>query len=119
MKRNMDLIRLLLMRSEGDEHANPECEKFGAEEKAYHVQLLIDAGLVEGIVRKGPKGDFTGAVVFRLTWAGHDFVESMRDDTLWKKAKDEVLKPGASWTFEILKEWAKCELRQRLGLPSP
>lgn len=118
MKRNMDLVRLLLLRSEGDEEAGAACEKFTIEERAYHVQLLIDADLVEGIVRRGAKGEFTGASVFRLTWAGHDFLQSMRDDTLWKKAKEEVLKPGASWTFDILKEWAKHELKQRLGLPN-
>ena len=117
MKRNMDLVRLLLMRSEGDENAAAACEKFGVDERAYHVQLLIDAGLVEGIVRPNQKGEFTGAVVSRLTWAGHDFLQSIRDDTLWKKAKQQVLKPGASWTFDILKEWAKHELKQRLGLP--
>jgi hypothetical protein len=41
----------------------------------------------------------------------------MRDDTIWKKAKEQVLKPGASWSFEILKEWAKHELKQKFGLP--
>src|ERR1700733_4620032 len=109
MKRNMDLIRLLLMRSEGDAFAKDECEKFTVEERAYHVQLLIDAGMVEGLVRKGPKGEINGAIVSRLTWSGHDFLQSVRDDTVWKKAKEHVLKPGASWTFDILKEWAKCE----------
>jgi hypothetical protein len=41
----------------------------------------------------------------------------MRDDTVWKKAKEHVLKPGASWTFDILKEWLKAEAKSRLGLP--
>jgi hypothetical protein len=117
MKRNMDLVRLLLMHYEGDKDASTACANFSVEERAYHVQLLIDVGLVEGIVRKGAKGEIIDAVVFRLTWAGHDFLESMRDDTIWRKAKEQVLKPGVSWTFEILKEWAKNELRQRLGLP--
>ena len=117
MKRNMDLIRLFLMQSESDQDAAAACETFSVEERAYHVQLLVDAGLVEAIVRRGPKGEFTGAIVSRLTWARHEFLQSMRDDTLWKKAKAQVLKPGASWTFDILKEWVKHELRQRLGLP--
>lgn len=113
----MDLVRLLLLRSEGDKDAEHDCEKFSVQERAYHVQLLIDAGLVEGTARRDAKGDFTGAVVSRLTWAGHDFLQSIRDDTLWKKAREHVLKPGASWTFDILKEWARHELRQRLSLP--
>src|SRR6188768_2402520 len=100
MKRNMDLIRLLLMRSEGDAEAENAVEQFSVEERAYHVQLLIDAGLVEGIVRRGPNGEFTGAAVSRLTWAGHDFLQSIRDNTLWNKAKKQVLQSGSSWTFD-------------------
>jgi len=41
----------------------------------------------------------------------------MRDDTLWKQAKEHVLIPGASWTFEILKDWAKYEIKTKLGIP--
>lgn len=113
----MELVRLLLMRSEGEEDAATACEKYTVEERAYHVQLLIDAGLVEGTAVRGPQGAFIGAVVSRLTWAGHDFLQSVRDDSVWQKAKENVLKPGASWTFDILKEWAKHELKQKLGLP--
>ena len=113
----MDLIRLLLLRSEGDEPAREACEKFSVIELSYHVQLLLDAGLVEGQAIRGPEGEFIGAIVSRLTWAGHEFVQTMHDDTLWKKAKEHVLKPGASWSFEILKEWAKHELKVKLGLP--
>lgn len=117
MKRNMELVRLLLMRSEGDAEAEKATEQFSVEERAYHVQLLIDAGLVEGFVRRGPKAEFTGAAVSRLTWAGHDFLQSIRDDSLWNKAKKQVLQSGSSWTFDILKEWAKHEVKQKLGLP--
>lgn len=117
MKRNMDLIRLLLMRSEGDEAAQEACEKYSFEERGYHVQLMLDAGLVEGETIRGADGEFAGAAVSRLTWAGHDFLETMRDDTLWRKAKEHVLKPGASWSFDILKEWAKHEIKEKLGIP--
>lgn len=116
MKRNMDLIRLLLLRSEGDQDAAAECTKFTVEELGYHVQLLIDAGLVEGMVARDSNGAIIGAVVSRLTWSGHEFVQTMRDNTLWKKAKEHFLKPGVSWSFDLLKEWAKHELKQKLGL---
>jgi hypothetical protein len=117
MKRNMDLIRLLLMRSEGDESARDACGKYTGEELGYHVQLMLDVGLVEGEAFSRADGEFNGAVVTRLTWAGHDFLETVRDDSLWKKAKENVLKPGASWSFDILKEWAKHEIKMKLGIP--
>jgi len=118
MKRNMDLIRFLLLRSEGDESAKAECEKFTVEERAYHVQLLIDASFVEGFVRRDPRGGFTGAIISRITWNGYEFLQSVQNDKLWNKAKTHVLKAGASWTFDILKEWLKLELKKKIGLPA-
>ena len=56
-----------------------------------------------------------------LTWAGHDFLDAMRDDTIWKKAKEKVLAPtgkeivGAS--FAVLLGWLRYEAAQKLGIP--
>jgi hypothetical protein len=117
MKRDMDLVRLLLQRSENDAEAEAACKQYAENVRAYHVQLLIDAGLVQGVTMTGGDGTITRAIVFRLTWAGHEFLDAVREDTLWAKAKQYVIKPGASWTFDLLKEWAKHEVKQRLGLP--
>lgn len=81
-----------------------------------HVALLSEAGLLSVIDASSHDGGHY--IIQRLTWTGHEFLDSVRDDGLWKKAKEHVLKPGASWTFDILKEWAKHEVKQRLGLPS-
>jgi hypothetical protein len=54
--------------------------------------------------------------VFEITWAGHEFLQSIKDDTLWKKAKEDVLKPTASWTFAILAEWLKQEMKTKMGI---
>lgn len=54
----------------------------------------------------------------KMTWAGHDFLDSMRDDTIWKKAQEKVLKPIGGVAFDVLKEWLKAEMRSKLGLPS-
>jgi hypothetical protein len=117
MKRDMELIRTLLLRSEDDKEAVKRAESYSVEERAYHVQLMVDAGLVEAKVARNADGAPIGAVTTRLTWAGHDFLDAMRDDTVWKKAKEHVLKPGASWTFDLLKEWLKAQAKEKLGLP--
>ena len=93
-------------------------EHYSTEVRAYHVALMKDAGLIEGIVNSDADGNPVGYFVSRMTWAGHDFLDAARDDNLWKKAKEFVLKPGVSWSFELLKEWLKHEARQRLGLPA-
>jgi hypothetical protein len=116
MKRDMNLIRLLLLRSEGDQVAKEKCDKFPNEERAFHVQLMIDAGLVDGVVDINVNGKIVSAVVWRLTWDGYEFLESIRDESIWNKVKSKVIKPGASWTFTILKELIKCEIQKTIAM---
>ena len=78
---------------------------------------MKDAGLVDADIGTIAGGIPYEASIIRLTWAGHDFLDSTRDSKIWNKAKEQVLKSGASWTFDILKEWVKYELKQKLGLP--
>jgi hypothetical protein len=117
MKRDMDLVRLILLAIEGSQEAATKSKERTLEERAYHVALLLDAGFLVGKTTNDANGHPNGYVVTRMTWIGHEFLDALRDDTLWKKAKEYVLKPGASWTFEILKEWSKHEIKERLGLP--
>ncbi len=115
----MDLVRLILIDTEDappmEVHTGHHYDGYDASTTNEHIELLIEAGLIEGKVMRSSSRSI--AKVTRLTWAGHDFLQSMKDDTLWKKAKEQVLKPGASWTFDILKEWAKHEVKRRLGIP--
>jgi hypothetical protein len=53
------------------------------------------------------------ARITRLTWAGHDFLDSSRDNKIWQLAKEHVIKPGVSWSFLILVEWLKLEARRQ------
>jgi len=53
MKRDLDLLRSILLNVESDgKHAVPAGHS--NEEVADHVQQLIEGGLVEGIVVRGP-----------------------------------------------------------------
>jgi len=116
MKRDMELIRLLLIEQETG--AKPDgLASYPEGEQIYNLQLMEDAKLVVADFILDGEGAARAAVIHRLTWAGHDFLDATRDSTIWKKAKEHVLKPGASWTFDILKEWAKHEIKQRLGMP--
>jgi hypothetical protein len=121
MKRDMDLIRMLLLQQE-DGKKPPGLDEYPGEVQAYHAGLLIDAGLVEGQTAPGGQGEIIGAVITRLTWAGHDFLDAARSDTVWNKAKEKVLKPGLSWTLSALVEFLKAEAHaqmQRHGLLPP
>lgn len=42
------------------------------------------------------------ACIQRLSWDGHDFIEAIRSDTNWQKAKDFVSKAGKVVTMETI-----------------
>lgn len=76
---------------------------------------LEEAGLVGAAVQVVQQRG-TAALVWRLTWAGHEFADAISSDTLWRKAKDSVIKPTGSWTFGVLLDYLKSEIAR--GLPS-
>ncbi|NMZ73412.1 DUF2513 domain-containing protein [Pseudomonas nitroreducens] len=115
MQRDMDLIRkIVLVVNDLESGAINSMEGVDQFRFTYHAKLLIEAGLAEGVVTSPVNGQFSGAKLWRLTWSGHDFADSIKDDTLWKKAKDNVIKPSASWSFNVLLEYLKFEIRRRI-----
>lgn len=117
MNRDMDLIRRIALETAKlpigqhlDGLAGVDDEVF-----ALHVTWMDEAGLVKAYISTGLSAG-KHASVFRLTWDGCEFVDAVRSDTIWKKAKENVIKPGMSFTFGVLKEWIKTEITQ--GVPS-
>jgi len=116
MKRDMDLIRLLLLSFEAGTESE-ELKRYDANAQVYHMVLLKDAGMIDAVIRNDERGIPNGAIFLRMTWAGHEFLDSVRDSDIWAKIKKHVLKPTASWTVSIVADYAKHEIRTRLGLP--
>ena len=83
-----------------------------------HLELLIDAGLVNGRIARshGTRGDVIS--VAGLTWQGHEWIEMVRSQSVWNETKSAVLDHGAPLTFELTRAMAAKLLRVRLGLPA-
>lgn len=119
MKRDMDLIRQIVLATADLEYGAilTELPDVAPEVFATHVAWMDEAGLVKATHKEGGGGSMaTFAAVFRLTWDGCEFADAVRSDTLWSKAKSNILKPGISFTFDVLKDWLKSEITQ--GLPT-
>jgi hypothetical protein len=117
MKRDMDLVRLILMQMEDDE-APADMSTYSEDQILYHCGLVIQAGLVEGKVVEDNQGNIRGAAMQRLTWAGHDFLDAARNDAIWKKAREKIVSIGGAWTIEILKALLLHETKVSLGIAS-
>lgn len=118
MKRDMDLIRKVMLEAEKTkdpyELIDPKIEGYNETEISYHIALLDDAGLLHG-------QDRSAIGVFRwsagmLTWAGHEFVEAVRDEDAWKQARSIVEKSGTGIVFEVLQKALVRVLEKRAGL---
>jgi hypothetical protein len=70
-------------------------------ELSYHVQLLADAGLIEAMDLSAD--DDIEFHPRRLTYAGHEFIEAARRDSLWQKAKSVVLEKTGGLSLDVLK----------------
>ena len=71
---------------------------------SYHIMQLNQGGLISAIdctTQFGLKWRATG-----LTWEGHEFLDAIRNDTVWKSVKDTVKEKGGAVPFEILKTLA-------------
>lgn len=121
MKRDMDLVRelLLLIEKEIDPAEDTESPPAALEgrthdEIVYHLTIMAEAGFLIGEPALS-NAFFTD----RMTWAGHDFLDGVRDEAAWKKTKDGAQQIG-SWTVGVLvdlaKAYAKQEAKKRLGL---
>jgi hypothetical protein len=104
MKRDMELFRKFLLEVETIppdmvNWVGLTVEGYSPDEVAYHARLAHDAGFIEARFLPGTN-DFT---VRRLTYAGHEFLDAAREDTLWQKAKQTVLSNAGTLTVEALK----------------
>jgi hypothetical protein len=120
MRRNMDLIRKMLLAIE--EHPTgwaPELKIDGYEsdEIGYHAYLIVEAGLAVGhdMTHSGHKGPYY--MITRLTSAGHDFADGARNQFIWDEVSEEIQKKGlVSITIDVMKRMLDKFIRRRIEL---
>lgn len=120
MKRDMDLLRLLLLTLEELDQDGQSIYHFtdvdfsidgySWEQVVYHFDLAVESGLVD----QGGSGVMNGILFRRLTWSGHDFVDAVRDDEIWKRTRQGAAAAGG-FSLELLKDLAKGFIRKKIS----
>lgn len=121
MKRDMDLIREILLLAEADPlprmRVLPQIDGYTKTQLVEHARLLTQAGLITSKTYRDEDGP--GVISVQLTWNGHEFIESVRDPEIWKKTKAGAEKVG-TWSIKLLGEMASGFVRAKaaeMGLP--
>jgi len=124
MKRDMEIVRQILLQLEERSHNEGtgviKIQNVDDQAISYHVGLLAQAGYVEAM-EIGGEGPYWHTE--RLTWAGHEFLDAARNDSVWKSVMGKVKASGVSFTVEVINFALMFEGRrlghQYLGLPFP
>lgn len=121
MKRDFDVIRKILLDVEEAKDLEgvyaPKIENVEEEVVKYHLLLMRDAGLIDGI-EVSTLGDGFNLRRINMTWAGHDFLDSARNDTVWKKTQKTIKESIGSVSLDVLKSLLRKEALQFLGMDS-
>lgn len=111
MKRNMDLVREILFIAESLEPGERQFAdrfQFDNYSSAFvyeHLLILNEAGFITSNLTLTHDGNFhIGSL--RLSWDGHDFIETIRNDTVWEETKTIVGKSGGGMIVSIIKSVA-------------
>jgi len=104
MRRDFELIRLLLLELEGEESI--DLSSYSADQMNYHKALIKEAGFAEGNIHY-PSTHRTDvpdrAILKRLTWDGHEFLDKAKNEKVWNKAKALIKERGVSLSLDALK----------------
>lgn len=119
MRRDMGVIRELLLFMEQAPPGPPFCASAISidgqtrETIREHLVLIDGGGFLRQPVIYARDGD---VFVLGLTWEGHDFLNSIRSDTVWNKVVEKLKSTGISATTEIVKALAIQIGKQIVGL---
>lgn len=108
MKRDMELARKILRqveeKSQGLGMVDLDLPGVQEEEVSYHIMLLKQAGLLKATDLSTFNGFEWKAK--SLTWEGHEFLDAIKNETVWSNIKATVKEKGGAIPFEVLKALA-------------
>lgn len=123
MKRDMDLVRRILIEAERlpDDDPMAAIRGIGGVSDtvfARHVALMQQAGLVQAPMERGGGRMRELGTVRGLTWDGYDFLDAVRSDSIWAKTQSAIASAAGSVPFDLLKAVAMSLLQSKLGIGS-
>ncbi len=97
MKLNQDLVRLLLLQIEDKtgpyeplELSDISIKDYSYEEILYTTERLLEAGYIKARLKTTDL--HRNQVIYSLTWDGHKFLDTVRDNVVWRRTNDIVKK---------------------------
>ena len=118
MKRDMELVRKLLFHLESRTSMKAELTLpiDGYDDVAirYHLLLLAQAKLIDFEPELTKTGRIIRPHVLGLNWNGHEFLDAVRSEKVWRKLVKYAKDKGGALPFDLLKALAVKLLEQSI-----
>jgi len=89
-------------------------DKYGYEVSVYTLTKLIEAEYLNGSIDRGDN-QIINIGIGSITWDGHQFLDNIRDNSVWSKTKDSV-KTLSSVSLSVLSSVAISVINKQIGL---
>ena len=123
MKRDLDLLRSILLKIES---LDSSCEIIRLQTfrelcdddviLSLHIQLLVDAGFIEASDPFYADDTVQDFVINRITFAGYDYLDTVRDESVWNEIKQKLISIGKSASLDVVKALGTAIVKQHLGI---
>ena len=120
MKRDMDLVRQIMLKIEELPAGPPVQFRMGEVEDPVmlaHLEMMIATGLVNGKITQPYGARGAVIIVSGLSWEGHEWIDTVRSESVWESTKAALLDKAGVVSFELSKAVATQLMRRQLGLP--
>ncbi|MEB3025568.1 MULTISPECIES: DUF2513 domain-containing protein [unclassified Parvimonas] len=77
---------------------------YSDEEVAYHCKLLFENELISDYKDIYADNRLYSFGVGSLTWEGHDFIDKIREDTVWNRTKEVIKEKMLPTTIDVIKD---------------
>ncbi|MCK0471425.1 DUF2513 domain-containing protein [Halalkalibacter sp. APA_J-10(15)] len=125
MKLDQDCVRSILLELEENLSLNGSVffhqlkdfkttHKYGFETSVYALTKLIEADFLNGTISRGDN-QILDIGIGSITWDGHQFLDTIRDNAVWSKTKDTV-KSLSSVSLTVLSNVASNVMKKQIGL---
>lgn len=122
MKRDMDLVRQILLWAEAKDagrlyRLDVEIDGYDHLTVAKHVELMQDRGLVEAnVLGFQEHGGAFEAKIERITWDGYEFLDLARNTSIWTGTMDEMKSRGVGFSIDVAKAILIAKVKAALGI---
>ena len=112
MKRNYDLVRAILLKveTEGDPDEpiinSLSIDDYDQALTNEHVKLMIECGLLEGQCKFSTNNRILLTSIRGLTPRAYDFLDNIRNDSVWKKIQNHITSTVGSASLEVFEKFA-------------